>query len=623
MDEGTQESSELAGAVAAPDETPSEAILDAVKEALGVFNKAVRFRRMYPTTHEFYLRVLIELRDRLVAALALSSELRLEVAAQSFHMGKAVVFTDERGQANLPFRFYKDGIKTITFRVGVDEHQLGRLLDALQLDSEQKGGQDDLAINLWNAGLEHIAFFAVDELDPESAREKREGEDDDPARSEMRALGARVEEMLERIGEATLPASAGEISRASGFLRQLSFGEKEVFEVERGEGFSSIEEHSEGEVTDELFAEEASLELTEMRDVSDLPRRTIGMLRWLIEHGEVAEDARDHLPGLVWDLLGQYIFEGRLDILNRAIAELRIGQLRAQGEARVFCQKIVDGIAEPTRIDAVLRLINARKANEKDLQELLSVMPDAGLEELAPLFTKIRSDDGRRLVLGALVDRAGAAPDILKPIVRGDDAQAALEAMRALKAVESPWAIDILIAGIRSTHADVRAEAIRAIPHTDLERYDEDLAAALLDASASVRGLAARRLALAGTAVAVKALRERLGTPTATHEERVGLLRALAIADPNAIETLIAEAGPRRRRFGFFAWHDVDPLRRDLVVALGNVPTPAAREFLQRCVKSDDRPLRKLAEDALRRGPERSDRFDDTKRRMLGETGRM
>lgn len=530
---------------APPGVEPEGPFLEAVKEALGALNKAIRFRRMYPTTHEFYRRVIVELRERLEGALSLEAPVELEVGAQSFLLGTTTVFTDERGQQNLPFRFYKDGIQSITFQVGIEEGELGRLLDALQLDMESKGAsQDDLAINLWNAGLEHISFFAVDELDPEASQEKREGEGEKSL--ELRALGTRVEELLERLGEAVLPASASEVAHGRGFLRQLSVGEKEVFEVERGEGLATIEEHVVGEDSDrskELTAEEQAVELAEMRDVSDLPRRTIGMLRWLIERDEVT-DTRSGLPSLVWDLLAGYIAEGRLDILNRAIAELRIGQLRARGEARNFCQAIVDGIAAPERIDAILKLMNARKANEKDLGELLSVMPDQGLSALAPLFSKIRSDEGRRLVLAALVDRAAATPDMLKPIVGGNDPQAALEAIRALRLLESPWALDIVLVGLASAHAEVRAEAIRSIPQNDLERHDERLAVALEDPSPNVRGLAARRLAVAGTREAVKALRGRLAVPSPSVEERVGLLRALAIADADAIEVLLAEAGP-------------------------------------------------------------------------------
>src|SRR5688500_10074288 len=83
--------------------TAANAIADAVKEALAAFNKALRFRRLYPPTHEFYRRALVELTDRFKAAHELQEEVRIDVGAQSFKFGNATVFTDERGPKNLPF----------------------------------------------------------------------------------------------------------------------------------------------------------------------------------------------------------------------------------------------------------------------------------------------------------------------------------------------------------------------------------------------------------------------------------------------------------------------------------------------------------------------------------------
>jgi hypothetical protein len=116
----------------------------------------------------------------------------------------------------------------------------------------------------------------------------------------------------------------------------------------------------------------------------------------------------------------------------------------------------------------------------------------------------------------------------------------------------------------------------------------------------------------------VQSLRTRLEEPSPTIEERVGLLRALAIADESATDVLTAEAGPRRRRFGFLSPGELDPLRRDLVLALRSVLSPAARSYLQLCAQSEDRPLRKHAEEALR-GSTQKTQLDGSGKIMTGE----
>jgi hypothetical protein len=372
---------------------PEPLEVEAVREALGALNKALRFRRMYPSTHEFYQKAIAELRARVEASIGEREEVRLDVASQRFTYCGQTVFSDERGQQNLPFRFYKDGIQSVTFHHGVRDEELSRFLDAIQTDLDSRGASaDDLAIHLWNAGLEKITFYAVDELDPESARGERDEEEPEEAeRPGVRELGVRVEELVSRLGSGALPAGAQEVAQAHGFLRRLSVGSRELLELERGEGFESIDEReSEAEEDAELGAESIALQLAEMRDDSDLPRRTLGLFRWLMERGELdstrVAGGRVATDQLVWDLLGKYLAEGRLDVVNRSLAELRFAEMRAQGAARAFCREILAGVSAPERIEAVLRLVNSRKADLKELAELLSVMPEAGLEALAPLF---------------------------------------------------------------------------------------------------------------------------------------------------------------------------------------------------------------------------------------------
>lgn len=599
--------------------------VEAMKEALGALHKAIRFRRMYPPTHEFYKKVLGELEERLLAALAEAEEVTLEVGPQSFTLGGETVFTDERGHQNLPFRFYKDGIQTITFKVGVSQDELARLLDALQVDFDAKGAAgDDLAINLWNANLEKIAFYAVDELDPESARGER-AEDEEAVRPGARELGARVEALVAKLGEDALPASAAELAAAPGFVRQLSVGERDILELRRTDSAAAIEEHKTREEADaeaEALAEESSVELAEMRESAALTVRTIEIVRWLVERGEF-RDADGRVARLIWGLLERYIDEGRLDILNRALAELRIGTLRAQGDSKAYCQKLAAGIGDPERLEALVRLVNSRKAEEKELAELLQVMPTEALAVLAQRYSKLRSESGRKIVLQAIMDASIRDPHLLAPIVCGDDPEAALSALRALRAAaDLDWAIPMALKGLASPHAEVRAEALRSIPQDRLDEHVDELALRLADPSPTVRGMAARRIALAGTAAAIAALRARLEVAGLPIEERVGLLRALAIADPTAADVLWAEAGARRKRFGFLPQGELDPLRRELIGALRNVATPAARNYLERCLECDDRWLRQAAT-ADPRAPSHGGGGDPSRADRYGSTGEI
>jgi hypothetical protein len=583
-------------------------VADAVKDALSAMNKAVRFRRLYPPTHEFYRHALAELRDRFTAALEGNPEIRVEVGAQTFRYENSTVFTDERGPKNLPFRFFKDGIQSITFHKGVDEGEFERMLDALHVDLECKGmSPDDLAILLWNADLHRISFFAIDELDPDVARRAAEGgatpEGETETRPEVRELAARVEEIVERLGEPMLPVAAAELAKASGFIRQLSVGSRELHEVERGDGFPAIEqrprERALGAGPEPPSQEEASFVLREPRDESDLARRTIRIARWLVEKDELVEDMNQTLD-LVSDLMGRLIDDGRLDILQATIGEMRTNQAGASERTRVFMGRLTGALAAPERVDSLLRLVNGRKIEDKELRSLVNALPNETLEEIAALYSKVRNEDARAVILAVLLERAPVRPEILRPVVAGVDARAAREAMKALKALEATWALETLLLGLESPDPDIRRDAMKAVPDDRLDDYVPQISSLLGDASPTVRSLAIRKLADAATPPAVEALRKRLGTISPDLvPERIALLRAVALSDPWGAEILWNEAGGRRKRFRFLSAGALDPLRAGLMDALRTVTTPAAKEYLRRCARSDDAALRKVATDML------------------------
>ncbi len=86
--------------------------------------------------------------------------LSLRVESECFSLYKEPVFQAESAQDNLPYKFYRDGIRQLIFRPELTSEELVKFV-LIALSDPQRGGEDILA-QLWKANLEHIEYVVVE-----------------------------------------------------------------------------------------------------------------------------------------------------------------------------------------------------------------------------------------------------------------------------------------------------------------------------------------------------------------------------------------------------------------------------------------------------------------------------
>jgi hypothetical protein len=97
-----------------------------------------------------------------LAALATALQpgpLTVKVSSEAFLVGTDEVWTTESGE-NVPFRFYREGIRQLVLRPGVTEAELGSLVGAMLTASERTG--EEIVGKLWSAGFEHVEYVIVE-----------------------------------------------------------------------------------------------------------------------------------------------------------------------------------------------------------------------------------------------------------------------------------------------------------------------------------------------------------------------------------------------------------------------------------------------------------------------------
>lgn len=94
-----------------------------------------------------------------LSTLLQAGALTVKVSAEAFLVGGEEVWATEGGE-NVPFRFYREGIRQLVLRPGVTEAELASLVGAMLTASERTG--EEIVGKLWSAGFAHVEYVIVE-----------------------------------------------------------------------------------------------------------------------------------------------------------------------------------------------------------------------------------------------------------------------------------------------------------------------------------------------------------------------------------------------------------------------------------------------------------------------------
>src|SRR5688572_21917276 len=165
-----QDESARTAAVATPEER--------IRDIFVTVQKALKQRRLYDANSKTY-QTTIELLDRKFAAfLAEFHALIVTVTADALVTEKEMHLAGQKREASIPFKLFRDGIRSIRFIDGLTGEEIVKLLNVLDTPLDGPGRFDeDMASILWLQGFEHIEITSVDELGlPQKGDGKGKGE---------------------------------------------------------------------------------------------------------------------------------------------------------------------------------------------------------------------------------------------------------------------------------------------------------------------------------------------------------------------------------------------------------------------------------------------------------------
>ncbi|HZI21741.1 MAG TPA: HEAT repeat domain-containing protein [Gemmatimonadales bacterium] len=533
-----------------------------------VLSKGIRATQLYLPNNPVYQRAVDNIRASFRQIWQATDDLVFDVSETELRWEDNVVYSQEQRGESIAWTLFKDGVRSLAFRPGVEETEIVRFLGVLQqARSLQADAPDDLLTLLWAQDFQFVSY-TFRELASENAVPIEKGE--------------------------TIPSAPPTQTR-----QQV----QEEAPPKR-EGLVSIEDFD----TTLYFLEDAEVDYLK-KDVEreysqDLRRNVLSMLFDLLElqtYGTVRAELISIVENFIPYLLGAGDFRSVAYILRETRAILQRAR-ELIPEHRKTLEGLPGRLSQREALSQLLQSLDeaAMHPTEEELAELFQELSPEALPTLMGWIAKLHNERVKDLVQAAAARLAQAnAPQVLQALA-SDDSAAQLEMVKLAGRLKLPGAPDgmepLLASGDRGLKLAV-VEALTAIASPSAMRL---LERAVDDADRDVRIAAVRFLGSRGyrnAAGRIEAIVNGSKIRNADLTEKMAFFEAYgALVGAKGIPTLDKMLIAK----GLLGKKEDPETRACAAMALGKIRTPEARVVLERAAQDKEPLVRNAVSRALR-----------------------
>ena len=533
-----------------------------------VLSKGIRATQLYLPNNPVYQRAVDNIRAAFRQIWQATDDLVFDVGETELRWEDNVVYNQDQRNESIAWTLYKDGVRSVTFKPGVEETEIVRFLGVLQQSRNlQADAPDDLLTLLWAQDFQLIAY-TFRELATENA----------------------------------VPIEAGD-TISSAPPTQLRRQVEEEAPPKR-EGLVSIEDFD----TTLYFLEDSEVAYlrkdVEREYAQDLRRNVLSMLFDLLElqtYGTVRAELISIVENFIPYLLGAGDFRSVALILRETRAVLQ----RARELIPEHRQTLEGLPARLSQSDALSQLLQALDEatvhpTEDDLSQLFQELRPEALSTLMLWVGKLHDQYVRDLVQAAAAQLAQAnAAEVLKALASQDGA-VQLEMVRLAGRLKLPGAPEGMEALLASEDRALKLAVIEALTAIGSPSAMRLLEKAIDDTDRDVRIAAVRFLAARGyrnAAARVESMVTGSKLRNADLTEKMVFFEAFgALVGTKGLPTLEKMLAGK----GFLGKKADPETRACAAMALGKVRTPEARAVLERAAQDKEPLVRNAVTRALR-----------------------
>jgi hypothetical protein len=547
-----------------------------VEELVRTMSKGLRAFQMYLPNNPVYQRAEQAIQQAFLPIWSSARQIGLSVVETDLVWEEQVVYHQPNKSESLAWMLYKDGMRFLTLRPGVEDEEMVRFL---QLVTRARllptDAADDLLTLLWEQDFQAIDYqFAeiisdsLTVLDPQAT---------DMAMRQDPAAQAEVREEI-KTDAADKLATGLDLDDFDSTLYFLD--EKETAQLKR-------------EVDAEYTRDERRASLDALLDIFELQPATM-----------VREEILAIFETLFPNLLNRGEFRTVAVLLRefRAVAQ-RVTALDPQLRERL--QSFQARLSEPEILSQLLQSLEETEAmpTDEDVGEVLGELHAEGLETMLT-FLPTLTRPAIRGILESSVDRlATAHTDVVLSILGQGESPALTGAAGLCGRLGLQVAVPLLDRLVAHRDASVRLATVEALSLIGSPGALTALERALDDSDRGIRLAAVTTIAAKGYRAALRRLEAAVmgrGPRELERAEKRQFFEAYAVvAGAAALPVLSNILEPR----GFLRRKESSETRTCAAYAIGRLQSPAARTVLERIQQDKDLPVRNAALRALRDWP--------------------
>lgn len=557
--------------------TGSELALPAtqVEELLRTIVKGLRAFQMYLPNNPVYQRAEQAIRNAFVPIWSSTQQLALTIVETDITWKEQVVYRQPSKHDSFAWMLYKDGMRHLTIRPGVEDEELVRFLQvvtrARMLASD---AADDLLTLLWEQDFQCVEYQFAEiitdsliVLDPQAI---------DLAMQQDPAAQQAVKEEVRT--DAADRAGAVDLDDFDSTLYFLE--ENETATLRR-------------QVEEEYTRDARKAALDALLDTFETQPVTM---------------VREEILGILDGLFPNLLTRGEFRTVAGLLREFRIISQRVtvlEPEVRDHLLSFQTRLSEPTILSQLLQSLEESSAlpEDEDVGEVLGELQAEGLETMLTFIPALKRP-AIRAILEASVDRLAAVNnDILLSILHNSDSSALSGAMAVCKRLDLQIAVPWLQRLVSHGDAVVRLGAVEALGHIGSAGAMAGLERAVDDPDRSVRMAALSAVTAKGYRAALRRLEavvQGRGPNELERAERRQFFEAYAVvAGPASLPVLLEILEPKR----LFRRRVNSETRTCAAYAIARLQNDDARAVLERIQQDKDLPVRNAAVRALRAWP--------------------
>ncbi|HET9709188.1 MAG TPA: HEAT repeat domain-containing protein, partial [Gemmatimonadales bacterium] len=428
-----------------------------VEELLSLIGKALRAVQLYLPNNPVYQRAIENVRGSCRKIWQSTEDLSLEVQETELRWEGNLVYSHDQKNESIAWTLFKDGVRSVTMRPGVEDAELVRFLQVLhQARTLQAEAADDLLTLLWQEDFQYLTYtfreISVDVGTPIEA----EGP------SEV-APPAQVRDQIEK-------EAPREVVSVDEFDTTLYFLEDQEIAYLQDEVDREYSQDLRHNVLSVLF------DLTESQTYATVRSELISIIENFIPYLLGSGDF--HSVAYVLRELAGVLQRGKDLIPEHKIALVAIPQRLSQPDSlSQLLQALDEATMHPTEEELgelfkelqpealvtlagwVPRLNNeqVRTLVKKSAERLAAVNPGEVLKALAS------NDQGTALEMVRLAGRLrlNGAPEGMERLLTEGNREIKLAVAEALIAIASPTALRLLERGVEDSEREVRISAVK------------------------------------------------------------------------------------------------------------------------------------------------------------------